>query len=267
MGVVVLSPHLDDAVLSCWHLLDRADRAAVVNVFTAPPPPGAPLAWWDRLTGATDPAQRMRERRAEDARALGHAGASACALGQLDHQYRFGPEPRAAVAAGIAGAVGAGALVVAPAGLAGHPDHVLVRDAALALATAGARVTLYADLPHAIARGWPGWVTGERERHGDRVEAAWEAALAQAGLAVARLRRRVHALDAAARARKLRAVQAYATQRAALDAMAFAPLRDPRTLAWEVTWEVGRSALRGPTEAGGQALVADAGRDPVDEHG
>ena len=37
---VVLSPHLDDAVLSCWHVLGREGDVRVVNVFTGSPEDG-----------------------------------------------------------------------------------------------------------------------------------------------------------------------------------------------------------------------------------
>jgi LmbE family N-acetylglucosaminyl deacetylase len=260
VAAIVLSPHLDDAVLSCWHLLDAPAPAAVRNVFDGAPPPGTPVAWWDRLTGAADSAARMAERRREDRSALAVAGARALGLGLLDHQYRGAPPATAALAGRLAACVPAGAVLHAPAGLAGHPDHLVVRDAAFCLAAvAGHTLVLYADLPHAILRGWPSWVTGAADAPG--VGAAWGAALARAGLS-GRLAPRVHSLDAAARTRKLRAVDAYATQRAALDAIAFAPLADPRTLGWEVSWAVPGSALGGADQPGGQALVPRAGCEP-----
>src|SRR5436305_11968249 len=67
-GTAVLSPHLDDAVLSCWHALAAAADVTVINVAAAVPASGHPLPWWDRRTGATESAIRMRERLAEDQR-------------------------------------------------------------------------------------------------------------------------------------------------------------------------------------------------------
>jgi LmbE family N-acetylglucosaminyl deacetylase len=258
MPAVVLSPHLDDAVLSCWHLLDAPAPATVVNVFNGSPPEGAPVGWWDRITGATDSAARMREREAEDDEALAVAGARAHHLRLLDHQYRSGSDPEADLACGLERAVDANAVLHAPAAMDGHADHVLVRDAAVRLAGGGRRLVLYADLPHGVRDGWPGWVTGEPEPSGADVGATWKAALQRSGLVAERLVPRVWPLDAATRARKLRALAAYRTQRAAIDRLAFAPLDDPGTLAWEVTWDVPRSALRRPDEAGRENLVADA---------
>lgn len=257
-SVVVLSPHLDDAVLSCWHVLESRADVTVVNVFSGSPPPGTPAPWWDQLTGATDPVARMRERHEEDRRALALAGRAAVAIDLLDAQYRRQELPVAALVERLQSAIPPGALVCAPAAMTRHPDHELVRDAALELARAGSRLALYADLPHAIEQGWPAWVTGEpRARSGLDVGAAWAEVLAGAGLAVERLVPRVRPLDAEARGRKLRAVAAYETQRAALDELAFVPLDDPRALAWEVSWLVPASALDRPQEPGGESLVAD----------
>ena len=50
---IILSPHFDDAVLSCWHLLASAGEVLVVNVFAGEPPAGT-LGWWDELAGASD---------------------------------------------------------------------------------------------------------------------------------------------------------------------------------------------------------------------
>src|SRR6266511_2693747 len=83
---LVLSPHPDDAVLSCWHVIEGGD-ATVVTVFAGVPEPGT-SGWWDRLTGATDSPARMRERLKEDTEALALAGASALSLDLLDEQYR-----------------------------------------------------------------------------------------------------------------------------------------------------------------------------------
>ena len=84
---VILSPHLDDAVLSCWHVLCGPGEVTVINVFAGSPPPGSGASWWDRLTGATDSVARMAERRAEDRAAFAIAGRTATSLDFLDEQY------------------------------------------------------------------------------------------------------------------------------------------------------------------------------------
>src|SRR5262245_44038169 len=124
MGIAILSPHFDDAVLSCWHLLDGRGDVLVVNVFTALPPAGTPLGWWDTQTGATDAVERTRERRAEDAEALALTGRTAVALDLLDDQYRTAPLDLAELDARLTAVVAHGATLYAPLAADGHPDHV-----------------------------------------------------------------------------------------------------------------------------------------------
>jgi LmbE family N-acetylglucosaminyl deacetylase len=258
MATVILSPHFDDAVLSCWGVLEAGGDVTVVNVFTASPPCGRPSAWWDRLTGARDSIARMAERRAEDESALALAGCEALSLGLLDDQYRTAEIGVGAVLDRLRAVLAPGSTLYAPAAMDEHRDHVLVRDAALSLAGEGWPLVLYADLPHAIGVGWPSWVTGGRKRPGSVPDAIWDRALAAAGLALERLTARVRPLEPAARARKLAALDRYPTQREALDRFCFAPLADPHALAWEVYWPVPPSALRGPHKAGGQDPIVDA---------
>src|SRR3954463_6689544 len=125
---IVVSPHLDDAVLSCWHVLESGD-ATVVTVFAGVPEPGT-RGWWDRLTGSDDSAARVRERLREDDAALALAGSTAARLDLLDEQYRSnGAVP--AIAEALAGHVRDADEVYAPLGLFLSPDHTLVREAAL----------------------------------------------------------------------------------------------------------------------------------------
>jgi LmbE family N-acetylglucosaminyl deacetylase len=265
MELAVLSPHFDDALLSCWRVLAGSDQSIVLNVFTGSPAVGTPAPWWDRMTGADDPVRRMRERRAEDSCALASLGRDAVQLGLLDDQYRDAELSVNEVTARIRDAVRPETTLYAPAALDGHPDHILVRDAALALARADWRVVMYADLPHAITRGWAEWVSPGGYAAGARISEEWDAALASAGLAVEELRPVAYSLDERDRAAKLLALAEYRTQRAALDQMAFAPLQDPRTLAWEVSWDVPASALRSPAELGAQTLVADSRGESRDD--
>jgi hypothetical protein len=220
----VISPHLDDAVLSCWHVLERGD-ATVATVFTASPEPGT-SGWWDRLTGASDSVVRMEERRREDAAAMSLAGARAVGLGLLDEQYRpNGSVP--ALAAALDDATGEAEVVYVPLGIFLSADHGLVRDAALEL---DRQLRFYADHPHIGVFGLPSWLTGV-DRGGLDVDGAWREAMRAAGLDPDSLTAEAHPLDDASFERKLEAVRAYATQVEAL--VCEAPLEQLR---WEVTW-------------------------------
>src|SRR5215211_1480744 len=224
-GTVVLSPHFDDAVLSCWHVLDGGD-ATVATVFSGTPEPGV-VGWWDRLTGAVDSAARMDERRREDAAALSLAGARSLELDLLDEQYRANGVAPAVEAALEAATRDAGPVYV-PLGLFLSLDHELVRKAALGL---DRELRLYADHPHIGVWGLPGWVTGADAPGGLDVDGAWRAAMLAAGLDPQSLQAEVHVLDDTSFASKLEAVRAYRTQVAALECEA--PLDQLR---WEVTW-------------------------------
>jgi len=58
-GIVAVSPHLDDAALSASVALS-AGGATIATVFTAMPPDGWPVSWWDRLTGAMNSGDLQR---------------------------------------------------------------------------------------------------------------------------------------------------------------------------------------------------------------
>jgi hypothetical protein len=236
---VILSPHLDDAVLSCWQVLTEPGELFVVNVFAGIPGNLRAPAWWDRYTGATDSAARVRERIDEDREALALAGRTAVNLGFLDEQYRDDEQALDPLIEEIGRLLPAGATVYAPAAFASHTDHALVRAAALRLRAAGFDVSLYADLPHANVHGLPAWVrNSHRPASKDLVGAAWEHALAGSGA----MGPTVHELDPDAHSRKLAAVAMYGTQIGALAELVGRPLSDRDALGYEVVWPTDSAA-------------------------
>ena len=146
-SVVVLSPHFDDAALSCWSLLEAPGPLRVVNVFGGIPEPGQG-GEWDRKLGIVDSAAYVRDRIEADRAALARAGREPVSLPLLDHQYGGDGID---VSEALEPYLGPDSAVYAPAGIGAHPDHVRVRDAAVALRP---DVRLYADLPYALQRGW-----------------------------------------------------------------------------------------------------------------
>ena len=232
---VILSPHLDDAVLSCWHLLCGPGDVSVINVFAGFPPAGSSPSWWDQLTGATDSVARMAERRAEDRAAFAIAGRTATCLEFLDDQYAPAGQSVDEIASALRELIDPDAVVYAPAALGEHADHECVRDAALKLAADGQEVLLYADYPHAVRDGWPAWVNGVQTDTGVDVSAHWDRRLGDAG--VTRPRPAVHHLDAAEHQRKLRAVSEYRTQIAAL-ASTFGEIEGFPAFPLEIVWPV-----------------------------
>ena len=236
---VILSPHFDDAVLSCWHVLASAGEVLVVNVFAGVPPAGT-LGWWDRLAGATDSATTVRTRIEEDRRALALAGCTVVNLPFLDSQYRRPDQSPGEIVEALRGVLAADALVYAPASLGDpHPDHTAVRMAALALHAEGAEVALYADLPHATTFGWPRWVLdGEPFPGVDPAGERWASQLQATGIPAARIAAAAHRLPAADRAGKLEALLTYDSQIAPLRRAFGSSLEDPRLLGFEVDWHL-----------------------------
>jgi hypothetical protein len=238
-GTVILSPHFDDAVLSCWHVLASAGDVRVVNVFAGEPPAGA-LGWWDRLAGSTDSAAAVRMRIEEDRRALALAGRTSVNLPFLDSQYREPDQAPGEIVEALRGVLIAGARLYAPAGLGDHHrDHTAVRSAALALHAEGADLELYADLPHATAFGWPPWVLdGGSPTVADRAGERWASQLEATGIPVERMVAAAHRLPTKDLARKLEAVLTYASQIGPLQRVFGSSLEDPKLLGVEVDWRL-----------------------------
>jgi LmbE family N-acetylglucosaminyl deacetylase len=227
--VLLLSPHLDDAVLGCWSMLTSDLDVQVVNVFAGVPPVGFVSAW-DHKCGAASSADQMHQRRAEDAQVLTPLVGPPANLAFLDMQYGRRDGSRVTMSSldrAVAEIAPAVSLVYAPAALGeGHVDHRLVRAYARGLPRAGIPIRLYADLPYAARPAWPDWVrVGRPPGRGDR---SLPAGLRHAdAIDVVNLgNHEVH--------EKLKALQEYGTQFTALDEEGY--LTDPHTLRHEVFW-------------------------------
>ena len=236
--VVVLSPHLDDALFSLWSVVTGREDVLVVNVCTGIPPPG-PVPWWDRVTGATDSAELMRLRLAEDREALALAGREPVGLGLLDAHYGGSSVTASEVARRTAALVKEASSLYAPAGLGGHADHRATREAAFRLVEgSGIPVRLYADFPYAVRFGWPHWVSGETRELYRTPDAEWEMWLADVPCGPARLRPRVRRLSDAEVGERLSAMRLYQTQFAATNGGPIGRLESSYVLRFEVIWEV-----------------------------
>ena len=234
---VVLSPHLDDAVFGCWSVLSGPGDVLVANVFDGVPPAGG-VTLWELITGCTDSADAMRERRREDAAALALAGRSAVGLGLLDQQYGRRPPHPGELDAALAAAVPAASAVYAPAGIGGHADHVLVAALALRLRAAGIPVRLWADVPYAVEYGWPHWVTGAPRNPRVDPDPMWERFLHDLPCERGELVAEPQVLTDAQAAAKLEAMRTYASQFPALDGAPLGRLSHPQIHRHEVLWSV-----------------------------
>jgi LmbE family N-acetylglucosaminyl deacetylase len=203
--LVILSPHLDDAVWSCFSLLARERDVLVATVFAGIP--GGDPGWWDAQCGITDSAAHVRDRRSEDAAVLRSLGRAAVHLDLLDGQYREEPVPPDEIVRALAERVPAVRHVYCPGGI-GHPDHALVRDAGALLRERGVPVTVYTDYCYSTREGWPTFVRPDGRPEADE---QWRASIGR--LVGDRLTHpRVVSLTDDESGRKLEAMRGYVTQ-------------------------------------------------------
>lgn len=183
--LVVLSPHLDDAVLSCGALMTYAVEHVPVTVATlfteaGPPPYTLSARTHLRHVGMTDAESLYHERKIEDRTALESIGVTWVHAGLTEALYRRNarsqrfwvkllpelgyiyPVYRWQIVSGRLAPADAGTLqdacafiqriagqgpafVLAPLAVGGHVDHVLTRTAA---ERSGARIGYYSDFPY-----------------------------------------------------------------------------------------------------------------------
>lgn len=127
--ILVVSPHCDDAVLSCGELLADRPGSVVVTLFAGRPPAGQALTEWDAAAGFREGDDVMGERRAEDHAALALLGATPVWLDFCDAQYQCSPDAET-LAAALAAVMRSSGLhrIVLPLGIF-HSDHILAHTA------------------------------------------------------------------------------------------------------------------------------------------
>lgn len=132
-NMLVLSPHLDDAVFGCGELIARGPGTVVLTLLAGVPAGFDTLTEWDKASGFASAQEAIARRREEDRAALEILGATPrwCDFG--DSQYRHTPLPKE-LSAAVAGAIAqlAPRTVLIPAGLF-HSDHALLHEAAILL--------------------------------------------------------------------------------------------------------------------------------------
>lgn len=133
--IVIVSPHLDDAVLGCSSVMAAHPGVTVVTVFAGRPAEyPTPMGHWDTLCGFVEGDEVHVARRAEDAAALAVLDAAPVWLDFVEHSYLdradwVGPDTVVdeleATVRGLAPTA-----VLIPFGLA-NPDHGCTHDAAM----------------------------------------------------------------------------------------------------------------------------------------
>lgn len=134
--IVIVSPHLDDAVLGCSNFMAVHPGAFVVTVFAGNPPeyPTNPMRKWDVESGFAPGDDVMEVRRHEDDAALALLDATPVHLEFVEHTYNPGDRPVApeVLVDALAPALATlrPTVVLAPFGLA-NPDHDVTHRACM----------------------------------------------------------------------------------------------------------------------------------------
>jgi LmbE family N-acetylglucosaminyl deacetylase len=164
--VVVVSPHLDDAVLSLGagiaHATRNGSEIRVVTVFANDPDSDRATSDWDREAGFSSAREAALARREEDARACALVGAIPTWLPFADDDHGGEPDEelmRARLDEAIAD-VEADAVLLPGYPLA-HPDHGRLTFSLLSTPPSAVRLGLYVEQPYAawrhIGRGRRTW--------------------------------------------------------------------------------------------------------------
>lgn len=246
-AIIVLSPHLDDAVFSAAGRLMTGD-VLVITVFAGVPSRDQPAGNWDRLTAATCAHSRALERLAENDAAMKKLGCRAMQLDEADEQHRDQAVDRGRLCRRLRPLLAAATQLWLPAGLGCHKDHLALRDCGLSVvgrirgeqSSSHPRpaVFLYADVPYAIRYGWANWIDPSSRRDFLDVGYWLESEMAKSGLSSLPISPMVRELDAAQRERKLAAVMEYRTQLAALRMDRLVTDRSVSLLNYELYWRL-----------------------------
>ena len=160
--IVVVSPHLDDAVLSLGAALSRAARhdaeVTVLTVLAGDPASTVPAGSWDAQSGFRTAGDAATARRQEDARACSILGVTPRWLPFGDEQY--GPLPEEEVVAALRTEFQGFDLILLPGFPLASQDHRLLNRLVLEQVQPKARLLLYAEQPYYLRESGgppPGW--------------------------------------------------------------------------------------------------------------
>lgn len=152
--LLVLSPHLDDAIFSvCGYLLETKHRTKIVTV-CAGIPDNNDLSSWDKRCGFTSGQLAAISRREEDFLACSKVGADYEHLNFTDFPYS-NIKNNSSISNEITKRLPNIQEIWIPLGIGMHPDHITVRDSALEiLNTKKINIVFYADVPYSNAYKW-----------------------------------------------------------------------------------------------------------------
>jgi LmbE family N-acetylglucosaminyl deacetylase len=152
MRVAVVSPHLDDAVLSVGGtihgLTARGASVTVVTVFAGDPDASTPPSYWDAARGEASQGAAVRVRRREDEAATAELGARALALPWPDSGYVAARDP-AAIWQQLGPPLDESDAVLLPGWPLSHADHRYATLLTLERIDRRRPIVFYAEEPYA----------------------------------------------------------------------------------------------------------------------
>ena len=235
---LVIAPHLDDAVLSCFRAMfpDPGGPATVLTVFAGAPVPGTELSPWDQQAGATDAHVHGLLRQEEDLRALSLCDVPHLHLDFVGGQYGADEKPWRPLFNAVRAAAQGFEEVWLPAGIGGHRDHLLLAWLG-AHAARGKRRVLYADMPYCLHADWRTLIAAaDGQARGDD----WRSEQKRISPFLPRRPARIVRLSVEEQRRKRAALDCYATQLPGLVADVGPWPDEPERFGWELSWECGR---------------------------
>jgi LmbE family N-acetylglucosaminyl deacetylase len=151
-AIVVVSPHLDDAILSLGAFIagsaSRGAEVTVLTVLAGDPRSQVPAGPWDSACGFSTAGAAARARREEDRRACARVRARPQWLPFGDEQYGLGADPlevRGEVERSLAGAQ----TILVPGHPLWHEDHRWLTNLVLGSVGEVVRAGCYVELPYA----------------------------------------------------------------------------------------------------------------------
>jgi LmbE family N-acetylglucosaminyl deacetylase len=152
---VVLSPHLDDAVLSLGAAIADATAAgadvSVVTAFAGDPSYVGEASPWDRRAGFSNPLEALAARRREDELACAFVGAKPV---WLPFGYGGTPVDEPQLAQRLLAAVAGAETVLVPGWPLKNPEHAALTRTALRLLLGATGVGLYVEQPYVWWRSY-----------------------------------------------------------------------------------------------------------------
>jgi LmbE family N-acetylglucosaminyl deacetylase len=153
--VVVISPHLDDAIMSLGSTIAQMAQAGakvqVATVFADVPSSVAPASPWDRKCGFSTEGQAARARREEDRQACAVLGAEPRWLNFGDECYeRRGSDDD--IWSAVTSVTRGADCVFIPGFPLLNPDHAYLSELLLRKGLTGRQTVLYAEQPYVFAQ-------------------------------------------------------------------------------------------------------------------